>query len=325
MKEQDKIEKLKDSTLHTYKLDDGILDMTMGLILCLISIGTRLHNPGLLWIFVFAFIMLTKGLKKKYVYPRVGIAMFADTTKQDIKIKTSFIAIFLIMGLVGYLLFGASHQSVSWINPIIIILGILISGAYILGGFSQNHVFYLAGLGLAIPIAGIQFSKGLWLGISLTNAILVILLALIYWTTIKGKTKDDKYTAHRPSLVFHSLLMIAGVLCFIYFILLTYFPLLALRIKTWSFTHQILIMGNLLAVAVLIIGIIYKEFRYYMYAVLMSIMVLTIKVLLIKTISLRVSFFIIGILIMTFGFILLNSFTMRHPILKREKDGQDKS
>ncbi len=320
MKQDDKIIELQTGTYQVHKLENGLWDMTFGFALVLIGFGLYINNPLFLWLCIFGFTKITQELRKKYIYPRVGIAVFAGKVKQNPIKKTLLVALVLSIGLAIYLFFNNLQGYVRFTHPLFNTIGVLISGLVILGGISHKHSFYFMSVVLMIPVIGLQFSKGLWIGMSLMMLIIVFLLGLIMWRVSKGKTEDDDNAVQRISYVMHCYLMEVGLLCFAYFILATYFSDFSESVIMWGFAHETLVIGNVAALAVIGVGISFKVVRYYLYAVLFSLSVFAARVFTLNIIPRRMMFGIIGFLIMIIGLILFLRFIQRYPVLEKVSD-----
>lgn len=320
MNQKDEIQKLQESTLQMHKLEDGILDMTIGFILTIFGLGFLSNNTAVLWLLVYSFVLLSRKMKRKYVYPRVGIAVFAEKEKQARPYRILLIAGILGLGLIGYTFFSRGRSELDIMHPIFNTSGILIAGVVMLGGLFRKQLFYLAGLALMIPLIVVQFTKDYWIGVSMAIAASIILLILLMWMSKKNKADKADNTISRPGAVIHSYLMLGGLLCFIYFLLACLQPVYAANIRHWGIINHVLIFSNMVALVILGIGLAYRAPRFYLYAVLLSASVLISRNAQASVIHTRTIFTSVGLLLLVTGTALFFRFLKKYHVLEENED-----
>ncbi len=317
MNNKDEIQKLQESTLQMHKLEDGILDMTLGFILTIFGLGFLSNNTAVLWLLVYSFVLLSRKMKRRYVYPRVGIAVFVEKQKQARPYRILLIAGVLGLLLVGYAFFSRGRSDLDILHPIFNTSGILIAGVVMLGGIFRKQLFYLAGLALMIPLIIVQFSKDYWIAVSMAIAVSIMLLILLMWMSKKSKADN---TISRPTVVIHSYLMVAGLLGFLYFLLACLQPVYAANIRHWGIINHVLIFSNMVALVILGIGLAYKAPRFYLYAALLSASVLISRNAQVSVIHTRTIFTSVGLLLLVIGTAMFFRFLKKYPVLGEKED-----
>jgi len=320
MNNKDEIQKLQDHTLQMHKLEDGILDMTLGIILTIFGLGFLSNNTAVLWLIVYSFILLSRKMKTKYVYPRVGIAVFTEKAKQERAYRILFVAAFLGLGMIGYAIFSRGRSDLNIMHPIFNASGILIAGVMMLGGIFRKQIYYLAGLALMIPVIVIQFINNIWLAVSMAIAAVIMLLILLMWMSNKSKVVNTENTVNRPGAVIHSYLMLGGLLGFVYFIVACLQPVFATQIRHWGVINHVLIFSNMVALVILGIGLAYKAQRFYLYAALLSASVIISRSAQVSMIQTRTIFTGVGLLLLVTGTAMFVRFLNKYPVLEEKED-----
>lgn len=316
------IEKLKDKTYQLHKVEDGIMDMVIGLALLLIGLGQKLHSPvSILFLFlIIAFIPFTVlRLKKKLVYPRVGYVVFSDSREQNRIYKILLYILFFAVGFVFANFFYNAKQMHGSNHPLYYVYCILVSSLFIYGGFTQKHMLYVVGFCFALPLSGYYFIEQTWFGLPISIVINVTFITAVNWLLRHRKPIVSREAARRPNIVIHSYLAGLGVLGLTYFLFLTFFFDFTNLLQIWVVAHFEAVFISFIALIVMGFGIAFKAMRYYLYTGLVCLTIVIIRIPNFKLITSQSLLECIGLLVVAIGAILFIRFLKHYPVLAEKE------
>ena len=320
MKQQDVITKLKDSTYSHYQQSDGLIDMLFGLALFCVWWG--FHLQFVLFFFVlipiipFAFVRI----RRKLVYPRVGFAVFSDRRPQNRIFTMGLYALFSGLGLIILFWFQKQSQLSILQHPFFNAFCISISALLIFGSITQKQLFYAIAIGLAWPSISSLVTQQEWFGMPLHIVFNGACIGFMVWLLSYKKPIVDKEAAKRANLVIHSSFMIIGMLGFLYVIMFTYYPTIAVAIKQAIKTNPAMVYAGIISLLFLCVGIAFREIRFYLYAIMVWLAVIDATVLTHNVVSIPAALAVLGGVIMLVGLWLFLSFLKRYPILQEKED-----
>jgi hypothetical protein len=320
MKFQNEIDLLKKQTWVKHQSEDGIIDIMLGIVLMLLALNSLTDNPALFVVFLGLFPMLGKRLKSRYVYPRIGMAVYKKKqANQQLSIQW-IIAAILLAGLAGFVASLFIKSRATQANPLFNVIGVAISGLVILGGISRQNGLYLYAILLAIPMVFLQYIHGLWIGMAMLICIIILLIGSIIWIIVKGNKTGSNDITDRPGNVAHAFLAEAGLIFFAYFLLSTYYPEFSFWLKQLVSANLTLVLGNVFALAVLGVGIAFWALRFCLYAALISVTYILYSYLLDTSVHPAFLLLGIGVIIFLSGIGFLTRFVRTYPVLEGQTD-----
>ncbi|HPT72726.1 MAG TPA: hypothetical protein PLE74_10650 [Candidatus Cloacimonadota bacterium] len=315
MKQNDVIEIVKHQTFYQHNVENGTLDIALGIILIFLSLSLKTSHTSInLWIPFCGFTpSIIWSLKKRYVYPRLGYAVFKARAKFNGKlllIGMGYLIFITVLGILSFSSYYPRNFNYSYMYPFTI-LGFSLM---LIGGLRQSYKFYIYAALVFMPIA----FPGLFNNHNSIFAILTM-LALVFTiflieNTLRNTSIDLVQVKQRYVSFIHYYIIFMAVILLFYSILSAFHVPLTKTISRFFDKHDLMLFGNLAALFLLFMGMAFRTARFVIYSLfLMLIMCLPYFIPFIQD---RLALIVIelGVIIIGIGIILLVTFIKKYPV-----------
>ncbi len=308
MKTINSIETIKQNTFITYNTSAGLLDIMLGLALLLASFCFYTHTFAF-----FAFLgafgpLLITYLKRKVVYPRIGVVLFSKLPSyhyKRVQIAAGYFALIFILVILA----STSDTGHS------LLLEFIVLALFIFGSIRQDAKYYLYGIMIYLPLYLNLFTYTI-LSLVISLVALITALFLMERVTRKGKLTDTKQIKSRYARAGHYFVLLLSILAGIYLVSSAYQTPLASGVNSFISMHLIFTLGNFVALVILFIGLMYFSLRFVIYSLLISLMVFLPYLIKVPKNGLMYMTLILGVLITGIGILILNRFMRNNPLLE---------
>ncbi len=316
MKQNDAIETVKQNTYVRYNMEDGVWDILLGFGMVFLALCLQYNMLSFFGLFAVFAPMITRILKRKYVYPRIGVVLFRKYPKAHrprIIMGSIFVIIISFIG-VAFTLYTKASPIITFAYSYpwgFIILAILIAG-----GIMQDNKFYLYAFMMCIPIYFTHLFNTNTYYRSITVILLVVLLICMEKIVKKGTVKKTIQIKQRYARFEHDLVIVLSVIGGI----ALYFNMknvsLANQLRDFGLTHLSIVIGNFVAFLLLVIGMAFTSFRYILYGFLLSAIVFIPYLIADEKANLWHFLLSLGVFIISIGITVLMRFIKKYPVLE---------
>lgn len=178
MTENKSLEKME-KRLYLKYFQDGIWDMTIGMVLLLFGLMVLADMAYFIGAFVAALSFLPLLLKKKVTYPRLGFVKFRRKTVKRVKVGVFGVGLFLFLaGLIAFAGFGWAEKSAifAWMREHFMwIIALIWGGALItLGVITQQARVYAFGALLMVSVVLADYVGSLGINMAVAGGLILL-------------------------------------------------------------------------------------------------------------------------------------------------------
>jgi hypothetical protein len=316
MIQNDTIEVIKQATYTRHNTEDGVWDIMLGFGMVLLAFCYLTHMFS-----YFAFYgafgpMIAKGLRRTYVYPRIGVVLFRKYPKthyQRVIMGALYIVFISMLGVVFTLYTKKSPIiSFSYSYPWAFVILMMFIG----GGIRQESKHYLFGFMACIPLYFTHlFNTNTYYRVS-SLVLLIVTVFAMERLAKKDVAKKQKPVKQRYAQFEHYMVVFMAILVGIYLVLNREHSPLAHEIRNFVIMNSSFVIGNFIAFLLLIVGFAFYSYRFILYALLLSVaLFLPYLVVSLKN-SLMQMLLALGFMIIAIGFLHLIRFTKKYPLIE---------
>lgn len=316
MRQNDSIEVIKQATYMRHNTEDGVWDIMLGFGMVLLAF-CYLTDMFSYFAFYGAFgPMIAKGLRRRYVYPRIGVVLFRKLPKSHyhrVILGALFIVLISMLGLAFTLYSKRSpitsfSYSYHWAFVVLMM--------FLVGGVRQEAKHYLYGFMACIPLYFTHlFNTNEYYRIS-SLVLLLITVFIMERLAKKDNVKKQKQVKQRYAQLEHYLVILISVLVGIYLVLSRQESPLAHDIRNFVITNPSFVIGNFVAFLLLVIGLAFYSYRFILYAFLLITAVFVPYLVISLKSDLMSILLVLGFVIIALGFANLIRFTRRYPVIE---------
>ncbi|GEM_PF-5212256 len=314
----DELDRIKRQTYLLHQGEDGIWDIMGGLFLLLAGLNLMTDFPAFIVFYIALVPMLARGLKKRYVYPRIGVAVFEPAPVKKTTVKIMVLTLFTaMMTAVMFVLFlHVLPLGQDFIMLLGLLLGLLAGLSVVFGGLLRDRRLYMAALGLGLIALALQLLKSLWLGIALVIPIVILFIALLMWVVKNGSLRRTREIFERPSVVTHRFLVGFGALVVAFCLVSFASPHMGQVALDWAGQHLRFLFGVAFTALSVCLGIAYLKPRYFAYAAVIFAFIALPGMVAALDPYRHWLMLLAAVVIMLSGTLFLRRFVHRYPVLE---------
>ncbi|HPT72728.1 MAG TPA: hypothetical protein PLE74_10660 [Candidatus Cloacimonadota bacterium] len=322
MNQNDKIEAIKNDTFSKYNSRDGVLDIVLGfgiLFYVLCKVGD--------FFTFFAFFgifgpMIARRLRERFIYPRIGIALFHKLPKSHYKRVILMGAFILVITMLGLALNFHDNRMVVTTYQFSYPWVFLAIGVFIASGILRYARFYIYGLMMLVPMIFIRLFNMNPIYLISSIALLALAIYISERMEMKDRAENINYTMDGYMKFVHYFFIILAVCFGIYLLLRLYDRSLYDKITYMKTNFMSVVLGSIISLILTMMGITYRAYRIVVYAFLLAVSIFI--PLLISGLGDQILNFlaISGIIVLISGIIVFRNFLRENPVIE-VKDGTE--